>query len=520
MKLAISTPSLITILPILAFVPLAKELIEGSHIGGVNTLLRFIISAFSPSLNPLVLKSSWHGLQITIATALLSWILCIFFGTFLGLISSNTVWKAFGNYKYVGVIIRRILSLPRAIHEVIWGLLLLQVLGLTPWVAIISLVIPYSSLMARVIANQVDTIDNRELIAIKQVGAKAPSALITSLLPKLLPVLSSYYGYRLECSLRGATILGIFGLGGIGTELQLTIQSLQFNEMWTSLWMLAALMITLERYLNWLRNSKLSFIKQQRPLQKIIIIFISIISISLLWLHSLDINLYENINLHTVLLPKPIEIKNAFFELPLTKLTLETILITLLASGIAIGTPPLSLLLWPNNIAREILTYLWLFLRLIPVPLLVLLLLLFSTPSISIAALALGVNNIGVMGRFLKENINKNDDFFVALKDVGASTQISWLYGKLTPTSKIYLAFAAYRTDVILRETVVVGIAGGIGLGWQLKESLSSFDWSQVAVITASFAMITLIGEFISDRAQTYWIKRTTDDSLQVSTQT
>tara|TARA_Y100001968_G_scaffold292692_1_gene298077 strand:+ start:4954 stop:6516 length:1563 start_codon:yes stop_codon:yes gene_type:complete len=519
MKLAIPTPTLITILPILAFLPVSKELIENAHLGGLTTFSKFVLAAFTPSIAPIVIKSSLHGLQVTVATALLSWTLSILLGTVLGIISSNTVWKAFGNFSWASIFIRRLLFVPRAIHEVIWGLLLLQILGLTPWVAVISLVIPYSSLMARVVADQLDTIDNRELVAVIQVGAKPSSALITSLLPKSLPILSSYYGYRLECTLRGATILGIFGLGGIGTELQLTLQSLQFNEMWTALWMLAVLMILLERSLNWLRNSNLTFANSLGSIQNIIFIIFSTIGISLIWLHLLDINLFEKINLNTITWPQPIEIKNALFELPLRKLILDTLLITLLSAGMAIGTPPLALILSPNHLGREILDYIWVFFRLIPAPLVVLLFLLFSTPSISIASLSLGVNNMGVMGRLLKENIKKNDDVFNAIKSCGASDQAAWLYGKLAPTSKIYLAFAAYRTDVILRETAVIGVAGGIGLGWQLKESLSSFDWSQVAVITASFTIITLFGEFISDQAHAYWIRTTTDDSLQISTQ-
>ena len=35
---------------------------------------------------------------------------------------------------------------------------------------------------------------------------------------------------------------GVFGLGGIGADLRLALQSLQFHEVWTSLWLLAAVM--------------------------------------------------------------------------------------------------------------------------------------------------------------------------------------------------------------------------------------------------------------------------------------
>ena len=83
-------------------------------------------------------------------------------------------------------------------------------------------------------------------------------ALFTAIIPNLLSKISSYIGYRLECAIRGATLLGIFGLGGIGTELKLTLESLQFNELWTSLWILAAMIFLIESLLSWLRNNLIS----------------------------------------------------------------------------------------------------------------------------------------------------------------------------------------------------------------------------------------------------------------------
>jgi len=55
---------------------------------------------------------------------------------------------------------------------------------------------------------------------------------------------------------------------------------------------------------------------------------------------------------------------------------------------------------------------------------------------------------------------------------------------------------------VILRESVVVGLAGATGLGSQLLESLSSFAWDQLLALVAVYALLTLVGEDLSDRAR------------------
>ena len=55
---------------------------------------------------------------------------------------------------------------------------------------------------------------------------------------------------------------------------------------------------------------------------------------------------------------------------------------------------------------------------------------------------------------------------------------------------------------MILRETVVVGLVGGTGLGSQLRESLSSFAWDQIALLLVAYALLTLVGEDLSDRTR------------------
>jgi phosphonate transport system permease protein len=62
-----------------------------------------------------------------------------------------------------------------------------------------------------------------------------------------------------------------------------------------------------------------------------------------------------------------------------------------------------------------------------------------------------------------------------------------------------YLSFGAYRADVILRESVVVGLVGAGGLGVVLLESLSSFAWGEVLPVLVVYAALTLVGEQLAD---------------------
>ena len=500
-------PPILCLLPALALLPVLISILTGFHNGGIALLWEFICAAVQPSLQPEVVQSAWRGLQITVATAFLSWSISSIFGIFLGIASARVVWETCIGKSWPAILIRRLLAIPRAIHELLWGLLLLQMVGLSPWVAIVAIIIPYTTLVARVVSDQLDSLDRRALRGLKQAGAGPFSALITALGPAMGPVLLSYIGYRLECALRGATLLGVFGLGGIGTDLQLALQSLQFNEVWTPLWMLAAVMFSLEQILSTLRGHlKLS---RNGIWQIAIIVFLllTFCAISIPWLNVVDIDLGESLHWNPLPLPTVAELVEAIGALPWIQLISGTLLLTFLAAGIAIGTPPLGMMIWPSRLGINIQKIIWGLLRLIPTPLTALFLLLFSQPTLAVAALALGAHNIGVMGRLLKEGLDQQSDSYLkALHATGAGARTAWLYGCLSGQSRSYLAYAAYRTDVILRETVVVGLVGGTGLGWQLIESLGSFNWAEVALLTTVFATLTLIGETLSDQCRHHWV--------------
>ena len=206
--------------------------------------------------------------------------------------------------------------------------------------------------------------------------------------------------------------------------------------------------------------------------------------------------------------PSWTQLNAAAKELPWLRMISETLGLTGLAAGIAIGLPPLALLLWPSPRWHQCCSIFWACMRWIPPPLMVLLLLLSNRPSLAIGALAIGLHNSGVMGRLLLEGLQQQGgQRQEALRAMGSSERMSWLYGLLSPQSPSYLAYGAYRSDVILRETVVVGVIGGSGLGWQLLESLSSFHWAAVVLVLCCYCVLTISGESLSDRCRALWLQ-------------
>ena len=502
------SPPLLCLLPGLALVPVLIVVAQGVHGGGLETWGHFLLAAWHPSGDPLLLASLWNGLQVTVATALVGWGLSTLIGLILGILSSDVVWASTQLPIQPAPLLRVLLAIPRSIHELLWGLLLLQVVGLHPWVAVAAITIPYGALVARVFRDQIDSIDRRALSAILQTGATAPSALLTSLAPPLQAVLMSYGGYRLECALRSATLLGVFGLGGIGTELKLTLQSLQFQEFWSGLWLLILLSVLLEQGLAcWRRTQR----RQPTQWNSVSLLLIAVLAACGGGWGLQALVPDTGIPLQWMMPPLPglADLQAAALELPWLEMVDQTLRLTFMAAGVAISIPPLCLLLLPGPLAKRLLLGLWALQRVLPAPLTLLMLLLATLPTLALAALALGLQNAGVMGRLLVEGLDQQpDDRETALAATGAGARQAWLLGQLSPQSQSYLAYGAYRTDVILRETVVVGLVGGTGLGWMLIESLSSFHWAAVILLITCFALLTLAGEQLSDRCRQGWLQQ------------
>jgi len=480
----------------LVFPALLVVLAMDLHGGGLNLLGRFARAAFQPSLDPAVIASLLKGLQVTLITALLAWGFSCLVGCALGLLSSRHVWLLLNGTTKGAALVRRLLAPLRSLHELIWGLLLLQMFGLNGWVAVLAIAFPYSALLARVVSDQIDSRNPPAALALQRGGAGPGAAFITAVLPSVGPTLISHMAQRLDCALRSAVLLGVFGLGGLGTDLVLSLQSLQFREIWSGLWILALAMAALEVMLS------------RFPGGMIQLLLSAALPVGLLWGSTLDLDLTTP-QLADLSLYRAVDgaaLMEALTTTSWLPLILSTLGLTLLSSAVAISGPVLGLILWPGRSSAHLQRWAWGLLRLFPPPLTALLLMMMVKPSLWLAALALGLHHLGVMGRILVEDLDHNEPgLSQALRCMGAGRRQAWLMGELAPCSRSYLMYAASRCDVILRDTAVVGLVGGAGLGWQLMEALSSFHWAMVFWLVLAYATLTSLGELLMDRLQRHW---------------
>ncbi len=488
------SPIFIIFFPIFLLIPLISEIILNFHFGGLDLFIEFITAAINPNFQKETILISVYRLNETIIIAFLSWIISIIFGTILGILSSNILYIFLEIPIFIKKIVILLLTILRSIHEFVWGLILIQVFGINYEVGIISICIPYAVINAKVIREQLNTINPNIIKAFQQFNDNNLASLLTIIWSPILDIFKNFGIYRFECALRSTAILGLLGVGGIGTSIFLSFQSLNFRDLWLYLWSLALLIIFAKILIYRIKLNKLN-IKITFPFLIITLITFLILVVNLLYFS------FNNGYFSFPLLDSSEIFNIDFIYNQLIKAIFETIILSLLSTGIAISLPPFLLLIFNSKFSIFILRIFAFWIRTIPPPIIILTLLLFNQPSISLASLTLGIYNAAIIFTLLNKNIkNISKKDYEALITMGASKRISWLYGLFNKQIKSYLSYCAYRSDILIRETAIIGVIGGLGLGWQLRESLGSFDWNRLIIILTSYSSIAIMGELINDK--------------------
>jgi phosphonate transport system permease protein len=115
-------------------------------------------------------------------------------------------------------------------------------------------------------------------------------------------------------------------------------------------------------------------------------------------------------------------------------------------------------------------------------------------PGVLPGAIALGLYNLGVLGRLMAAVHDSLDPRPLrALAAQGASRGQVFFYGVLPQTLPRCLVYVFYRWEVCIRATVVVGLVGAGGLGRLLSDQLSSFDYRGVVTTLLVLSLLTLL---------------------------
>ena len=491
--------------------------------GGWALVRRFVGAAVHPELSVDFLRVTWDATLTTLSYAVLGTTLSVAIGLVFGVLSSETWWRrrvgparsAVGGW--VGA--RAALSLPRGIHEAVWGLFLVRVLGLNPLVGVLAIAVPYGAVTAKVYAELIDETPRRVYAAVRAAGAGRLQALVYTLVPQALPDMVSYAFYRFECSIRAATILGIIGAGGLGFQLALSFQSLRYGEMWTLIYALVFVSGLADWWSTSLRRRTRGGAPHRHPASggapprdRFLVgsgaVMVAMAAVAA-WHLRPDVGSLWAERSRRLLSdiagsswPPDLD---AGSVRTLARLALETLEMSLVATAVAAVAGMLVALAAANRsvrpaaravsfAARAVL----LLCRAIPPPVWALLFLFVLFPGPLPGALALGAYNFGILGRLMAEVVENLDDRAGrVLRAAGAPPLQVLAYATVPAALPRFIAYGVYRWEVTLRETVVVGLVGAGGLGRQLSAQLTAFDYQGVVATLLALVLLTFLADLV-----------------------
>ena len=215
----------------------------GSPVGvlnadGFSAAGQMLGAAFAPDLSPAHLRLAATASGRTLAYAAAGMALAFAGGIPLGIVASGSLGRSSRPLTAIAVLCRMLLGLLRAVHELVWALVLVFALGLSPVAGALAIGIPYAGILGRVIAEQLQDVPEGRLAALRASGAGEGHVFLYGRVPSALPALVSYFFYRTECAVRSAAVLSIVGLGGIGYRITVSLDDLHYREAWTLIYAL------------------------------------------------------------------------------------------------------------------------------------------------------------------------------------------------------------------------------------------------------------------------------------------
>ena len=191
---------------------------------GVPFMWDFLRRLLPPDLAylPLLRAATIETIQIAVCGTLLS-ILCSIPLAVLG--ARNTSPHAL---VFHGT--RLLLNGLRAINELVFALIFVSAVGLGPFAGVLAIAMHATGMLAKFTAEEIEGVDRGQVEAVQATGARRLQVILFGVVPQVIPAFVSYAIYRLDVSIRSATVLGLVGAGGLGFSLFKTMKLFRYHE--------------------------------------------------------------------------------------------------------------------------------------------------------------------------------------------------------------------------------------------------------------------------------------------------
>ena len=427
----------------------------------------------------------------------------------------NAVWQTI-SFALLGILTGLILGCPlalvyqlpfiapicafvRAIHEIFWALIFLQIFGLSAITGILAIGLPYAATFARVFSDMLEQAPTHTLFSLPK-NTDRLSAFIYARWMHISPQVIDYIRYRFECALRSSAILGFIGMPTLGFYLESAFRQGHY-EQGSALLILFILLIGGIRF--W---AKPIFLWLYLPLSIYFLDPIPSLNGRLIWrFFSFDLlpPALQGVGFLNWFDTDVLSALAHWASKLISQQVIPGIIATLILAFSALGlTYLLTLALLPLNtrlmmpkLFIAIMQLINLVLRSLPEYLLTFIFMMLLGPSMLPAIIALALHNSGLLVFLMAR---KADSTSVPLSYRPRIDQYS--YYVLPSIYPHFMGLLLYRFEVIIRETAILGMIGVMTLGFYIDSNFSEIRFSGALLLLVFTATLNIIVDYITRR--------------------
>jgi phosphonate transport system permease protein len=118
----------------------------------------------------------------------------------------------------------------RSINSLIWALLLVAIIGPGVFAGLLAIAFRSIGFCAKLLYEAIEEIDPTQVEAITATGASRWQVMAYGIVPQIMPAFAGISVFRWDINIRESTVLGLVGAGGIGLQLQASLNTLAWPQ--------------------------------------------------------------------------------------------------------------------------------------------------------------------------------------------------------------------------------------------------------------------------------------------------
>ena len=150
---------------------------------------------------------------------------------------------------------RMMMTLSRAIHEIVWALFFVSAVGLGAMAGVFAIAVRSVGFIAKMSAEAIENIDHGPVDAIRATGGNEFQVMIYAILPQILPQVLGVVIFEWEINIRRSAILGLVGAGGLGLVFFRQMNTFNFHGVMSVIVAVLFLILIGELVSHWARKA-------------------------------------------------------------------------------------------------------------------------------------------------------------------------------------------------------------------------------------------------------------------------